>query len=215
FIVVERLVYLGPQVTVLVLVSRHLGREMFGQYSLVLTWATLFQTYANFGVTECLAKEIGREPERESLYFTHGVALGVGLGLLSTAVLFPVVWAMHYPVDITVLVLLAGGTLLPTSILGACRGVLLARRKAEYMTAVAAVENAILLPLNVWAILERASLLPIIGTMVLAKAVAACLALGLVHRRGGPRCAPPPPPSPARALWGRPPVGRPAAAPPR
>src|SRR6266540_2014926 len=39
FIIGERLVFLVPQATLFVLVSRHLGREIFGQYTLILTWA--------------------------------------------------------------------------------------------------------------------------------------------------------------------------------
>ncbi len=185
FIIGERLVFLVPQATLFVLVSRHLGREIFGQYTLILTWAVLFQTYANFGITECLAKEIGREPEHGSAHFTHGLVLATGFAV-AMALMAPAAWAMHYPLEVRRAILLAGGTLLPAGILGACRGALLAGRQIEYMTAIAVVENLILLPLNVYWVLAGAGLLPIVATFVAAKVVAAGLALAVVHARVSP-----------------------------
>src|SRR5262249_43176892 len=71
FVIAERVVFLAPQVTMAVLIGRILGREFFGQYTLLVTWATLFQTLANFGISECLAREIGREPENGSASLAH------------------------------------------------------------------------------------------------------------------------------------------------
>ena len=186
FIIGERLVFLVPQVTLFVLVSRHLGREIFGQYMLILAWAMLFQTYANFGISECLAKEIGREPERASAHFTHGLVLAAGFAIAALVVMVPAAWAMRYPREVTLAIVLAGGTLLPAGILGACRGTLLATRRIEYMTAIGVAENLILLPLNVYWVLAEAGLLPIVATIVAAKAVAAGLALAVVHARVSP-----------------------------
>jgi len=182
FIIGERMIFLVRQVTIFVLVSRFLGREFFGQYTLVLTWMMLFQTFANFGVTECLAKEIGREPQQVSTYFTHGLVLAVAFAVVAMVVMIPVLWAMRYPLDVATAILLAGGTLLPAGVIGACRGVLLAIRKVEYMTAVGLAENCILLSFNVYWVVTGAGLLPIVSTIVAAKVVASGLAFAAVHR---------------------------------
>jgi O-antigen/teichoic acid export membrane protein len=186
FVIGERLVLLVPQVATFVLISRYAGREMLGQYTLVLTWATLFQTSANFGITECLAREIGREPAQGSVYFTHGAILALGFALTAMAVMAPAVWCMGYDSEITVAILLAAGTLLPAGIVGACRGAVLANRRVELMMAVGLVETAILLPGNAYWIVTGAGLLPIVATIVLAKAAAGCVAFVLVQRRVTP-----------------------------
>ncbi|MBP1687263.1 MAG: Membrane protein involved in the export of O-antigen, teichoic acid lipoteichoic acid [Deltaproteobacteria bacterium] len=183
FVIGERLVFLVPQVTMFVLISRYLGREIFGQYTLVLTWALLFQTLANFGITECLAREIGREPECAGPYFTHGLILAIGFAGVAMAVMAAAAWAMQYRSGVTVAILLVGSTLVPAGILGACRGVLLATRKVEYMVAFGLAETLVVLPLNVYWVVTGASLLRIVATIVLAKMVAGGLAFVIVHWR--------------------------------
>lgn len=182
----ERFLLLVPQVVTIVLISRYLGTEFFGEYSLVWMWAVLFQIAASFGLTESLAREIGREPERASLYFTHGLLLAFAFSAAAMGLLAAGSWAMQYPRAITRAIWLAGGTLLPAAVIGVCRGVLLAQKRVEYITGVAFLEAAILVPLNAYWIVTRAGLLPIIATFILAKALAACLALGLVHARACP-----------------------------
>src|SRR5262249_58182947 len=93
------------------------------------------------------------------------------------------VWAMGYPSQVSEAILLAGGTLLPAGIVGPCRGILLATRRVQYMIAVGAVESVTLLALNTYWVVHRTGLLPIAATLVLAKTLAAVLALGIVLRR--------------------------------
>jgi O-antigen/teichoic acid export membrane protein len=183
FVIAERVVFLAPQVTMAVLIGRILGREFFGQYTLLVTWATLFQTLANFGISECLAREIGREPGNASTYFAHGLVLGLGFAIIALTLMAPAVWAMAYPSEVTEAILVAGGTLLPAGIVGPCRGILLATRRVQYMIAVGAVESVTLLALNTYWVVHRTGLLPIAATLVLAKTLAAVLALGIVLRR--------------------------------
>jgi len=183
FVIAERAIFLVPQVTMFVLISRFYGRDLFGQYTLILTWATLFQTLANFGISECLAREIGREPDRGSTYFTHGLVLGLVFGAIAMTLMVPAVWVMGYPSALTAAILLAGGTLLPTGIVGACRGVLLATRRIQYMVGVGAAESITILVLNTYWVVHRAGLLMIVSTMVLAKLLAAALAFFIVQRR--------------------------------
>ncbi len=168
------------------LISRYQGRELFGQYTLVVTWALLFQTLANFGTTECLAREIGREPEHGSRYFGHGLILATAFAVTGMVLMGVAVWAMQYSAAITMAILLVGGTLVPAAIISACRGVLLATRRIEYMMAVGVTETAIVLPLNAYWIVTGAGLLPIVATLVAAKTIASGLAFALVHWRVTP-----------------------------
>ncbi len=177
----ERLIFLVPQATMIVLVTRVLGNAFFGKYALVLTWIAVFQLVANFGISECLAREIGRDPELGPRYLSRGLVLGSIFSVIAMGVMGAAAWVAHYPSDVTRAILLATGTLLPANIVATCRGALLANRKVEYMMWVGLAESLVLLPLNIYWILSGAGLLPIVGTIVLAKFVTGLLALWLVH----------------------------------
>lgn len=190
FVVGERLVFLIPQVATLLLVSRLWGQERFGEYALVLAWIRMFQGLINFGITECLARDIGQRPERSSAYFTHGLALVTAFALTGTAILVGAVWVMGYPAQVTLALLVASASLVPAGILGACRGVLLARGRVEYMAGIGGIEAMVLLVCNVTSILAGFGLVPLIAILAAAKTLSAVLGLGVVHRRvtpiGGP-----------------------------
>ena len=59
----EMAIVFASGVLVYVLISRASGPELLGQYSLVLSWLTLFQAFAGFGVSEWVMREIGRSPQ--------------------------------------------------------------------------------------------------------------------------------------------------------
>jgi O-antigen/teichoic acid export membrane protein len=190
FVVGERLIFLVPQLTTVLLVSRFWGQERFGEYALVLTWARMFQGLTNFGVTECLARDIGREPERGSSYFSHGLALVMAFSLTGMAVMATCAWLMRYPAHVTLALLVASATLLPAGILGACRGVLLARGRVEYMAGVGGLESAALLAINSYCILSGGGLVLLIVIMVGTQSFSALLSVSIVHRRITPLAGP-------------------------
>ncbi len=179
----ERFVYLLPAVVLILLITRLLGSEFFGKYSLVLTWTTAFQLVASFGITECLAREIGREPEHGSRSFSQGLVISVSFGILATVIMVVAVLAFRYPSDVTAAILLGTLILLPANIIATCRGVALACKRAEVMLGVGAAEGSVLLVVNGYLILNDAGLMAIVGTIVVAKGFAALLTLFLVHRR--------------------------------
>ena len=182
FVIGERLIFLVPQATTIILLTHLLESSFFGKYSLVLTWIGLFQTAANFGVSEWIAREIGREPHQGPRYFRHSLVLIVAFSSIAMVVMAVAAWAARYPSDVASSILLAIVSLFPASIVATCRGVLLANQKAEYMMGLALVESLILLPLNIYWILTEAGLLSFVFTIVLAKVVTGLLALKLVQR---------------------------------
>lgn len=190
FVVGERVVFLIPQVATLLLVSRLWGQERFGEFALVLAWARMFQGLINFGVTECLARDIGQDPDRSSSYFLHGLVLVAGFALGGVAIMVTAAFAMDYAGSVTRALLVASLSLVPAGILGACRGVLLARGRVEYMAGVGGVESAVLLVLNVACILSGYGLVALVTILVGAQTLSALLALSIVHRRVAPIAGP-------------------------
>jgi len=182
FVIAERIIQLIPQLVTIVLISRLMGRSFFGEYALVLTWSATFQLLAHFAITECLSREMAHEPSESPRHFLHGLVLA---GLLSVAVMpamVGVAWAFQYPPGVTHAIWLAAGLLPAASVLAACRAALLVRQRIEYMLAVALLEVLVVLPANVHWVLTGSGLLPIVGTIVAGRWIAASACLVAVHR---------------------------------
>jgi O-antigen/teichoic acid export membrane protein len=182
FVIGERALFLISSATTIILITRLMGNEFFGRYALVLTWSAVVQLVANFGISECLARDLGREPQLSSRYFTHSLAFGAVFSAIVIPLIAVAVTIANYPRDIEIAILVTTAILLPTNIMATCRGILLAHRRVQYMLVIAAVETLVLLPLNIYWILTRAGLLELSGTILAAKLVAGVVSVWLVHR---------------------------------
>ena len=69
-----------------VIVINRLGGEEYGQYNLVLGWATLFSVIGDLGVTQYLAREIARDRRKNDELFWDTVALRLVLAVLASLV---------------------------------------------------------------------------------------------------------------------------------
>jgi O-antigen/teichoic acid export membrane protein len=186
FVIAERVIQLLPQVATIVLISRLAGRTFFGEYALVLTWSATFQLLAHFAITECLSREMAHEPDASERHFVHGLVLAVLLSVVVMPAMVGVAWAFHYSPGVTHAIWLAAGLLPAASLLAACRAALLVRQRIEYMLAVALLEALVVLPANVHWVLAGAGLLPIVGTIVAGRWIAAGACLAAVHRLAVP-----------------------------
>ncbi|MBI5669090.1 MAG: oligosaccharide flippase family protein [Chloroflexi bacterium] len=69
-----------------ILVIRTLGGEAFGQYSIVLAWASLFSVIGDLGINQYLAREIARDPKKADELFWDTVALRFVLALIASII---------------------------------------------------------------------------------------------------------------------------------
>lgn len=180
-VIVERGILLVPQVAMVLLITRLKGKEFFGEYALVLTWAAAFQLVAQFGITECLSSELGRS--RNMAMFTHGLVLSVILGVAVSLVMTITVVAFHYSTEITLGIWIVAGTLVPANLTATSRGALLATGHTEYATLASAMETGLVLPLNIYWVLMDFGFIPIIATLTAGKLMSSLVLLTLVHRR--------------------------------
>lgn len=67
-------------------VVRVLGESEFGQYSIVVAWASLFSVLGDLGVTQYLTREIARNPARKDELFWDTVILRFFFAILATIV---------------------------------------------------------------------------------------------------------------------------------
>lgn len=69
-----------------IVVIRTLGGEEFGQYSIVLAWASLFSVIGDLGINQYLAREIARDPGKADELFWDTVALRFILALIASVI---------------------------------------------------------------------------------------------------------------------------------
>jgi O-antigen/teichoic acid export membrane protein len=182
FVIGERVIQLIPQLATIVLISRLSGRSFFGEYALVLTWSATFQLLAHFAITECLSREMAHDPSESQRQFLHGLVLAALMSVAVLPVMVGVAWAFHYPPGVTHAIWMAAGLLPAAGVLAACRAALLVRQRIEYMLAVALLEALVVLPANIHWVLTGSGLLPIVGTIVAGRWIAAGGCLVAVDR---------------------------------
>lgn len=68
------------------LVIRTLGGEAFGQYSIVIAWASLFSVLGDLGINQYLAREIARDAKKTDELFWDTVSLRLILALIAAII---------------------------------------------------------------------------------------------------------------------------------
>jgi O-antigen/teichoic acid export membrane protein len=69
-----------------IVVIRTLGGEEFGQYSIVIAWASLFSVVGDLGINQYLGREIARDPKKADELFWDTVALRFVLALIASII---------------------------------------------------------------------------------------------------------------------------------
>lgn len=186
FLTGERLISLVSQASAVILISRFLGQEVFGEYAVVLTWTALFQMIANFGLSECISREIGKDLEGSQRLVSHSLMLTIIIAAISSCVMLLAASLAQYPSRQMTLLQWAILILFPASTIATCRAVLIGHKRVEYMLLVAAAENLLFVPAAIYCALHGADLLYLIGAIIASKVTAALLSLIIVHRVASP-----------------------------
>jgi O-antigen/teichoic acid export membrane protein len=79
--------------TIYILIARLLGTEVFGQYSYILTFLSLFAVATDFGTQSVFARDIAQVKDSAETYWGNFLMLRVGLSLL---VVIPAVITAYY-----------------------------------------------------------------------------------------------------------------------
>jgi O-antigen/teichoic acid export membrane protein len=163
-----------------VIISRWGGADFLGQYSLVLAWILLFQAFGFFGIPDYLMRELGREGERSDQSIGHALIIGLIASIIAMLVMTAAVLLFSYDPAINTALLLGTLTLPVATISAICRGIFLAKKKSEAILLVAVVESATVISINGYLVLHGYGIVPIVMTVVAAKAVSCLFSLSLL-----------------------------------
>jgi O-antigen/teichoic acid export membrane protein len=85
-----------------ILVIRHLGDSTYGQYAIVVAWASVFSVLGDMGITVYLTREIAHDRQRASELFWNVVTLRFILAFLASLVTTLGAIANHYSTEMII-----------------------------------------------------------------------------------------------------------------
>ena len=97
-------------------ISRWLGTEGLGRYTLVVTFHTFFTTIGPFGLDALLMREGAREPETFPDMVGHAVFLGTTLSVALMPIMIALGWLLHYDASTRAAMALMSLAILPTTL---------------------------------------------------------------------------------------------------
>jgi O-antigen/teichoic acid export membrane protein len=169
----------------ILVISRVLGRDGIGSYTIILTFAGLFELIATVGLGPLIVRGIAADRSQLSFY-TSGA---MGVALLASAVLLPLILlilrAMNYPAEIALGIRLLAWTLLlailQQYVISICEGLQNMRLRAILSVA----DTAGRLITGVFMVLQGHGVLGIIEGMILVRAITTVMAFVVVARHTG------------------------------
>lgn len=179
----DAVVFLASGIVLYVLMSHTAGSELLGQYTLVMSWMLVFQSFGSFGIPELLMRELGRFPEE------RGIHLGAGLivGTFASAVAMPVMMLTSryagYDSVLQHALTIAALSLPGAMVLNVARSGLIASRRIEFVFATRLFEFLAVLPLNIVLLLRGHGIEALTAVLVAGRATSGLLGLLLLHRR--------------------------------
>lgn len=82
------------------MVSRYMGVEGLGKYSLILSYTAIFGTLASMGLSDLCVREVARDNSQAHMYLVNAVAMGTAASLVSMIAMNAMVLAMGYEKDL-------------------------------------------------------------------------------------------------------------------
>jgi O-antigen/teichoic acid export membrane protein len=169
----------------ILVIARTLGRDGMGSYTVILTFTSLFELIATFGVGTMITRAIAAEPERFSFYANAAI----GVAVIATAIVFPIMLltlhAFHYPSEIALGIRLLAWTLLVSILqqyaLSLCEGLQAMRLRAVLSVS----DTAGRLITGVFMVLHGHGVLGIVEGMVITRALTTLLGFVLLARYTG------------------------------
>jgi O-antigen/teichoic acid export membrane protein len=125
----------GPFISfvLIITISRYLGVEGLGQYSLIQSYLSLFTTLASLGLTTLIVREVSRRPDETHVFLFNAALFGVVSSLISITVMDTIVASMGYPQVVVSACIVASLSLITSTTISYLEGVLRSSERSEYI----------------------------------------------------------------------------------
>ena len=169
----------------ILVISRMLGREGVGSYTIILTFTGLFELIGTLGLGQMIVRGIASDPSKLSYY----VSGAVGVALLASALVFPIILTvlhfLNYPPEIAFGIRLLTWTLLLSILqqyaIAICEGLQNMRLRA----ALSVADTAGRLIMGVLMVIRGHGVVGIIEGMVIVRGMTTLMAFVALSRHTG------------------------------
>ncbi|MCC6765497.1 MAG: flippase [Deltaproteobacteria bacterium] len=165
-------------------ISRILGTDGLGQYTLALTYLYFFVTVAPLGLYSIITRDGVQHADRLEEILNHSVTLGTIASLALTPAMAGLGPALGYDRDTAIAIAIASLALLPSTRGMLYDGAFVARERMDYLACVALAENAVKVGLAAPALLLGYGLETVIVLAVAGRVVANVIATALLRSIG-------------------------------
>jgi len=136
---------LNPAVSFILIlfISRYLGVEGLGTYSLILSYFGIFVTLAGLGLGTLVVREAARNLGQAHTFFANAALFGAVSSLAAIIGMIAFVWLMGYSNDVLQAAVLCSFSLFPSTAVSYMESMFRAFEKAEYIAIVYLSENTL------------------------------------------------------------------------
>ncbi len=159
----------------ILVISRCLGAEGLGEYSLVLAWQALFVTVASMGLGVLIIRETSRKPETINSYFFNSLILGSVSSSLAMIGMITTFDMMGYPERVIWAGAISSLSLIPSTAIRYIEAVFRSLEKSEYPAFCYMAENIVRVFLSIGLLLMGFDLLWIFSAITLVNYITLCL----------------------------------------
>jgi len=124
-------------------ISRYLGAEGLGEYSLVLAYAGIFQTLASLGLVSLIVREVAKKRDEVHVFLLNSTVFGIISSIVSLVVMIGLVYAMGYERSVFIASVVMAFSLLPSTPIWYMDGVFRAFEKSHYVAITYLAENVL------------------------------------------------------------------------
>lgn len=146
-----------------------LGPSGFGDYSIAITYVTLFWMLTDFGLNAVVVREMSARPEEEEKYFGGLVTLRTALSLLLILISGGILIFLPYAFEVKLAILVGMLTIFTQGIKGSIHGLFQTRLRYDLQLIANAVGSAVFLATIYWALANFSGIVPLTAAFTLGQ----------------------------------------------
>ncbi|HMK33771.1 MAG TPA: flippase [Desulfomonilaceae bacterium] len=127
----------------ILMISRSLGVDGLGEYSLVLAYVGIFSTFASLGLGDLVVRELARNPEDVHTFFVNAGVFGAISSLASMIIMDACVLAMGYGQEVVKATVIMSFSLVASTAMTYLEAIFRSVEKSKYIALTYLAENAL------------------------------------------------------------------------